>query len=229
MVAGVITAIAAIIGVIVSAAIGGANYDQQKKNLDYQKSLNSGLLDQSNNAVQRRVADLKAAGLSPTLAAGSSATVPQPITTQAPQFDARGLEQGISGMPKNIMEVMKTNQDITSSKAQASLNRQKQDESYLSMKTIDAQRKLYESGAYKNYIEAGISKYDLEKSKEGGWKTKPGYLGDAIQSLSNPITQYMRPFAEKADSFGQGLWNKGYDFYKKFKLQDYTQGGDYKR
>ncbi len=68
-----------------SIRVNDLNYQLQKENLDYQKSLQKVMFEREDNAVQRRLNDLKSAGLSPVLAAGSSANAGPVISTAPPQ------------------------------------------------------------------------------------------------------------------------------------------------
>ena len=80
-----VNAWATVKGVKDSIKTNDLNYQLQKDELAYQKDLQKIMFAREDNAVQRRVADLKAAGLSPTLAAGSAAGAGSVVSTTAPQ------------------------------------------------------------------------------------------------------------------------------------------------
>ncbi len=84
----IFTAGSNVLGAISHIRTNDLNYKLQKEQLDYQKGLQKIMFDREDNAVQRRVSDLKAAGLSPVLAAGSAASSGPVVSTQTPQKES---------------------------------------------------------------------------------------------------------------------------------------------
>lgn len=113
--------------------IANQNLRFQNENLQYQKDLQKQIFAREDNAVQRRVDDLVAAGLSPTLAAGSAANAGQVIETQA-------LHNGYSPktMPTYGLSSM-IGAGLDALKAVGELNRQKSEIEYLQNQSKNVQ------------------------------------------------------------------------------------------
>ena len=96
------------------ANIGGTigNYALQREQMAYQRDLQNRLFQREDNAVQRRVADLEAAGLSPVLAAGSSAQAGPVVSTVTPHFEA------LEDVGKKMMDTVGKQADIATNRAQ---------------------------------------------------------------------------------------------------------------
>ena len=103
--------------------IARKNLQFQRDNLAYQKEVQNTEWMREDNAVQRRKADLEAAGLSPVLAAGSAANAGPVVATQAPRRDPVIIPDTAA----KVMALMRGKQDIAQSQAQIDLtNNQKE-------------------------------------------------------------------------------------------------------
>lgn len=150
-------------GIAAAADIASSmvNYKHQKEKFKYEKGVQQTTWDREDNATQRRVADLRAAGLSPTLAAGSAAQTSNPISTTTPQISEN---IGSSMMAKKNMaaDLMTKSQNIATSKAQ---------EKYLNMQAKGQEIKnRIQGGTEEQQIATATSRASIQAVN--AWKAK---------------------------------------------------------
>lgn len=96
------------------------NLQFAKDTLEYQKGVQQTTWNREDNAVQRRVADLRQAGLSPVLAAGSAASSSAPIQVSTPQKQANKAPN-ISESALMYLNIAKMQADISRTSAENDL------------------------------------------------------------------------------------------------------------
>lgn len=137
------------------AASGLANTYMQWKNLQYQKDLQKDIFAREDTSIARRVADLKASGLSPVLAAGQGAGTGGTIQTQAPQFE------NPSTNILNAISLLRMEADISKTKAEEELVRKQ-------IEKIPAEIRNLNSSAFTTYQSGREKKVSADVMEETG-------------------------------------------------------------
>lgn len=151
---GGIQGLASSVGSGINAFFNYKNYELQRQNYNYQKNLQQQLFSREDNAVQRRAADLKAAGLSPVLAAGSAANAGPVVSVNTPQIGA---------MPDMSVPV---------SAALAAITQKKQ------IEVTTAQRDLLLMQHEKTKTDIAKLVSDIKKNQYAMWKDQTSALKD---------------------------------------------------
>jgi hypothetical protein len=198
----------------VGAASGLANTYMQWKNLQYQKDLQRDIFAREDTSIARRVADLKASGLSPVLAAGQGAGTGGVVSTQAPQFDT-----SISDKAINALGLLKMEQDIAHSQTQQELLAKQISEAGARASIAWHDAKVLEgspgmlstsSGIAKDIRELlglfGLSPQDIKN----GASNAPGHISGALESITKKFRSIQSPLTDSEKKKQNEVMREGY-------------------
>ena len=166
-------------------------------------------------AIQRRVGDLKAAGLSPVLAAGQGASSMSPIKMDAPKGEDWAGPAASQAIQSTLAasQVAKTDQDMKRTAAEigniaANTSKTQTDELAVNQNMEQQllmnafQSKAISAGTYRDLQEAARKKYELERDKRAG-------LGER----STPVSRQLQDAAEQVVEIPKGDEGKSFSMW----------------
>lgn len=159
------------------------NRDDQNSLLHYQKMMNQAQMDREDSAVQRRVKDMRKAGINPLMAAGNPASSSSVSTPSAPArvpqrvspIDLMAYEQGKANVAKTHAET-RVAENTADNLSEQNKNLQEQN-ALLGAQTYESQAraaKLYAEISGKTFTEAGIELFGMSfKFRSDSYNNQP--------------------------------------------------------
>lgn len=157
-----------VVAALITALVAGVNYYQQRKQQEWQKEATEEAWRREDLAVTRRIQDLKKAGLSPTLAAGSAST-----TSQSGQIAPAQLEA--TNQANLLMQALQMQKNFQVSDAQIDL--------------MNDQQKAAKANADYHSIQSAEKRWNLHKYQSLNLPTNatgiPKNIGTGTLMLQN--------------------------------------------
>lgn len=169
-------------GVAANLGVGLLNYGEQREQNTWMRHAQEYTWQREDNAVQRRVADLKAAGLSPVLAAGQGASTGSPIQLTPPKLE-------IGDQAAMALGLMKMKADIDRTEAEKEAIKVQIDKTINhDIPLTDAQKEA--TVATKRFTDTNTNKqaWDNDLNQNTGTVSNPSLWGSIVRD-ANTILQ----------------------------------------
>lgn len=182
---------------VIQAQNNKRNYEMQQETLQWQKDKQAEAWRREDNAVQRRSADMEAAGMSKTLAAGNAAQASSPIAVTAPQKANTDWNMGLIDKANAVMSGIQQYQNIGQTAAQTELLKLQQEKTKAdTLKSVseaantaqDTAQKTHNTDyALKNNIPIGMMP-NTQQQVMGWGRNVIGGLASGAKALYNKFT-----------------------------------------